>query len=126
MIRRGLTRPALSPPHLITGERCLNSKLKSEREDAKSKKAEEACGNQDVDADVGQEKEVGKDEDADNSSQTAQLGDLDNFASSLEKEYLVKSCSKANQTCARIPKRTVPAAPTRMTIVHARPANSSL
>ena len=97
MIRRGLTRPALSPPplpHLITGECCLNSKLKSEREDTKSKKAEEACGNQDVDADVGQEKEVGKDEDADNGSQTTQLGNLNNFASSLEKEYLMRVVAK--------------------------------
>ena len=72
--------------HLIAGERCLNSKLKSEGKDTKGKKAEEGSGDQDVDADVRQEKEVGEDEDADNSSKTAQLGDLNNFASFLEKE----------------------------------------
>ena len=94
--RSGLKRPAspsspTSPPpsppsHLIAGEGCLNSKLKSEGEDAKGKKTKEGSGDQDVDADVGQQKEVGKDEDADNSSETAQLGDLNNFASFLEKK----------------------------------------
>ena len=73
-------------PHLITGESCLHSKLKSKGEDTKGKKAKEGSSNQDVDADIGQQEEVGKDEDADDSSETAQLGNLNNFASFLEKE----------------------------------------
>ena len=74
-------------PHLIAGESRLNSKLKSEGEDTKGKKAKEGTGNQDVDADVGQQKEVGEDEDADNSSETAQLSDLNNFTSFLAREH---------------------------------------
>ena len=104
--KSGQTRPApssspTSPPppfHLIAGEGGLNSKLKSEGEDAKGKKAEEGSSDQDVDADVRQEKEVGKDEDADNSSETAQLGDLNNFASFLEKEKQFNKQVLANRT----------------------------
>ena len=73
-------------PHLVTGECCLNSELESEGENSEGKKAEEGSSDQDVDADVRQQKEVGKDEDADNSSKTAQLCDLNNFASFLEKK----------------------------------------
>ena len=91
--KSGQTKPAptSSPPsHLIAGERGLNSKLKSEGENTEGKKAEEGSSDQDVDADVRQEKEVGEDEDADNSSETAQLSDLNNFASFLKKSDLIK------------------------------------
>ena len=70
--------------HLITREGGFNCELKSEGEDAESEEAEEGAGDQDVDAHVGHEQQVGEDEHANNSSQTAQLGDLHNFASLLK------------------------------------------